>query len=101
MSSLWLMLLMGAVVAGWWYLSDVREAALAAAKRHCREVQVQFLDGSVSGNGFRLIRTTGGWQLVQRFVFEFTSTGEDRCLGRAEMIGRRVIKMELDAHKVH
>jgi hypothetical protein len=93
-----------AVIAGfglWWYLSNTREAALAAAQRHCREMGVQLLDGSVMANGLQLIRNrSGSLVLLQKFRFEFTSTGEQRYSGRAELVGRRVLKMELEPHRV-
>ena len=94
-----ILLILGAGV--WWYLSDTREMALREAKRYCYEMQVQFLDGSVMSDGVRLIRNSSDrLQLVQRFRFEFTTTGEQRYSGLTELVGRRVIKMELEPHRL-
>jgi hypothetical protein len=94
------MLILGGGAAFWWHLSDVRERALMAAQRHCREMGVQFLDGSVMPDGFRFIRNSNGTLvLLQRFRFEFTTSGDERYAGRAELVGRRVVKMELEPHR--
>lgn len=100
MELLLVVLLLGAIAGGWWYLSDVREAALRAAQRHCAEMGVQFLDGSVMPDGVRLIRNrTGALVLLQKFRFEFTTSGDERYCGRAQLVGRRVMKMELEPHR--
>ena len=101
MDLLLLLLVLLAVAGGWWYLSDTREAALAAAQRHCETMGVQFLDGSVMADGVRFTRNRkGALVLVQQFRFEFSSTGDERYFGRAEMVGRRVVRMELAPHRV-
>ncbi len=101
MEFLFLVLVLMAAAGGWWYLSDTREAALAAAQRHCDRMGVQFLDGSVSASGIRFTRNRAGTLvLVQKFRFEFSSTGDERYEGRAEMVGRRVVLMELEPHRV-
>ncbi len=84
-----------------WRLLAVKELALAAAKNHCQSMGVQFLDGSVVQNLFKIVRNTAGRPVVlQRFQFEFSTTGERRYLGWTEFSGRRMIKMELQAHAI-
>ena len=34
----------------------------------------------------------------RRYTFEFTSTGEVRNLGTIELLGRKLLKLELEAH---
>ncbi|HEX4938833.1 MAG TPA: DUF3301 domain-containing protein, partial [Candidatus Kapabacteria bacterium] len=76
MELLLVVLLLGVIAGGWWYLSDVRETALQAAQRHCTAMGVQFLDGSVMPDGMRLIRNrSGALALLQCFRFEFTTSG--------------------------
>ncbi len=89
------------VAAGlWWYRDDTREAALLAAQQHCQSMDVQLLDGSVMSNGFRLKRSQSGTLVViQKFCFEFSTTGDQRYQGRIELLGKRRLKIELDAHK--
>lgn len=94
-------MLLALVLAAWWHLSSTREHALAAAKHHCDQMQVQFLDGSVMANGIRFSRSSSGSVvLVQRFRFEFSTTGDERYTGYAELVGRRVLKMELEPHRI-
>ncbi|HVL02327.1 MAG TPA: DUF3301 domain-containing protein [Dongiaceae bacterium] len=101
MELLVLILILAAAVGGWWHLSNVRELALRAAQRHCTEMGVQFLDGSVAPDGVRFVRNRSGTlTLLQKFRFEFTTSGDKRYGGRAELIGRRVIKMELEPHRI-
>ncbi|WP_461429578.1 DUF3301 domain-containing protein [Ketobacter sp.] len=38
--------------------------------------------------------------LLQRFSFEFSTSGDQRYLGHAELIGKRVVKMALEAHRM-
>ncbi len=100
MSLFWLLLL--AAVAGlWWHLTDTRERALTAAQDHCEAVGVQFLDGSVMRDGFRFPRNRNGTLvLLQRFLFEFSTSGDQRYQGHIELIGKRVVKLELEAHRI-
>lgn len=94
----WLVIGIGCIM-GLWYLLAVKELAIAAAKKHCREMDVQFLDGSVVQCGFRL-RLKSGWRLLllQTYSFEFTTTGERRYLGWTTYNGRKRISMELQPH---
>ena len=97
--ALWL--IPAVALAGWWYLSSTREHALAAAKRYCQSMGVQFLDDSIMGNGLRFTRIQGGQMaLVRCFRFEFSTTGEQRYSGFTEVVGKRVVKMELEPHRV-
>ena len=90
-----------AAVGLWWYSTECREAALAAAQQHCHTVGVQLLDGSVVSNGFRLTRrSSGSLALVQKFYFEFSTTGDRRYRGYLEQLGKRTIRIELEAHKL-
>ncbi|MCG8536008.1 MAG: DUF3301 domain-containing protein [Pseudomonadales bacterium] len=97
---LWCLVLVAAV-AGWWRLSSTREQALTAAKVHCQQMGVQFLDGSVMSNGYQLTRDKrDNVALLQKYRFEFTTTGDQRYSGYAELIGKRVVKMELEPHRL-
>lgn len=83
-----------------WYLMDIREQALQAAQRHCDQVDVQFLDGSVARNGFGFPRNGAGTVvLLQRFTFEFATGGDQRYQGEIDMIGKKVVRLQLEAHR--
>lgn len=79
-----------------------RDIAFAAAQRHCKEMDVQMLDQSVYLRRLWVKRNArGALTLWRAFYFEFTSTGEDRYLGRVVMLGRRVEAVQLEPHRVH
>ncbi|MGQ9426603.1 DUF3301 domain-containing protein [Gilvimarinus sp. F26214L] len=83
----------------WFHMLSVRELALSAAKRHCREMGVQFLDGSVVLTSVRPARGhSGAITLLQRFQFEFTVTGERRYRGATRFLGKRQVSMQLEPH---
>lgn len=85
----------------WLYMQAVRELALRAAKRHCREMGVQFLDGSVVLDGVKPVRGPNGViALAQRFRFEFTTTGEKRYRGETVFVGKRQTSMQLEPHVI-
>ena len=84
----------------WWFLSGSYDRVLEAAKQHCALMSVQFLDGSVQRNGFGFARNKAdSMVLVQRFRFEFATTGDLRYFGIVELTGSKITKIELEAHK--
>ncbi|MEX1032396.1 MAG: DUF3301 domain-containing protein [Cellvibrionaceae bacterium] len=92
--------LVGAVIL-WFYMLAVKDLALASAKRHCKQMDVQFLDGSVVLAGVKLTRgSSGSIALAQRFEFEFTVTGEKRYRGETLFVGKRQISMQLEPHVI-
>lgn len=96
------LILFVAILALAWHLISIRERALEVAKLHCQKIQVQFLDGSVRRDAFRLARNTQGIvSFRQTFLFEFTSTGEKRYQGQIVFIGSKLISMELEPHIVN
>ncbi|MGC1509466.1 DUF3301 domain-containing protein [Ketobacter sp. MCCC 1A13808] len=101
MSILWWLLFFVIALGLWWHLMGTREHALLMAQEHCDQMGVQFLDGSVMRDGFRFPRNRSGTVvLLQRFSFEFSTSGDQRYLGHAELIGKRVVKMALEAHRM-
>ncbi len=90
-----------AIAYHWWGATGVKERALAAAQRHCREFDVQLLDSSVMINRLWVKKDAQGyWRLWRAYLFEFTATGEDRFKGRVITLGRRIEKVELEPHRV-
>lgn len=101
-----LSLLLSVVLGGtaallWLHMQLVRELALAAARRHCREVGVQLLDSTVVRSSIRLCRNQHGRvALAQRFRFEFTVHGDRRYRGETLFIGRQQVSMQLEPHAI-
>lgn len=99
LSLLLTIMFVGSAVLIWFHMQLVRELALAAARRHCEQMGVQFLDSTVLLSGLRLGRNPRGTvALVQRFRFEFTVHGDRRYRGEAVYLGRRQISMQLEPH---
>jgi len=79
----------------------VRELAVSAAKNHCKKMELQLLDQSVSMQKLRLVKKADHTLQLQRiYIFEFTSTGDERYHGKLTMLGNRLIDIELQAHRM-
>jgi len=85
-----------------WRAQGVREVALKAAKKHCEEMDVQWLDSNVSLRGLWFKRDHRGSICFWRsYTFEFSSTGEERYSGRVVLVGNRVTSVQLEPHRLH
>lgn len=85
----------------WWNAQGVKQIALHATKKHCREMEVQLLDEGLVLRGFWLKRDTGGHiRLWRSYDFEFTSTGNERYRGRITLLGMRVEQLNLDPYRI-
>ena len=74
-----------------------REQAIAAAKRACNRLEVQFLDDTVSIAKLRLCRTNyGTMALCRLYCFDFSLDGEVRRLGTISMKGQSIEDVVLD-----
>ncbi|MGH1470756.1 MAG: DUF3301 domain-containing protein [Cellvibrionaceae bacterium] len=99
MNEIIVILIIMVIAALAWHVIYIRERALHAAKQHCQKMNVQFLDGSVSPNGYGLARNKQGViNITQRFLFEFTSTGERRYTGSISYVGSQLSHLELEPH---
>lgn len=87
-----------ALLGWWWYSGSVaHDAAILAARHACQRQALQLLDETVALQKIRLRRDRSGrMRLWREFVFEFTTTGEQRCQGYLELLGSRVLVMELN-----
>ena len=99
MPFLFFLVIMAAIAAFIIRLLAVKDLAIAAAKKHCQAMDVQFLDGSVVQCGFRL-RLKSGWKpiILQTYNFEFATTGDKRYIGWTTFRGRTQVSMELQPH---
>lgn len=87
---------------GYWFNAQkVKEIALATVRDHCLAMEVQMLDGYVALNGIRLKRDkTGKMQVRRSFLFEFSSTGNERYNGYVLMLGRRVESIYMEPYRI-
>ncbi len=91
--------LLAALVAFWVDTLRAREAAVAAGRGACDRVGVQFLDDTVAACSFRPERSPEGWPVARRrYRFEFCDAAGTRRDGRVELVGARVLRVELDPY---
>ncbi len=69
----------------------VRELALSAARRACRDAGVQLLDETVSIQRLSASRDAAGrWRLWRQYRFEYSIEGLERERGHIIMLGNRL-----------
>jgi len=101
LSDLILIGLMCLAFAYWFNALKAKEIALASATAHCRAMEVQMLDGYVALNGIWLKRDKSGkMQLRRLFLFEFSSTGNERYNGTVLMLGRQVESVYMEPYRI-
>ena len=90
-----LLILMIALVAGFFFFSAARAAAERATeigRDACHAAGVQWLDQSVHATGMRLRRRDDGWLGIERsFRFEYSEDGQDRHIGRLVLFGDKLV----------
>ena len=92
------LLFFGLIVWYWSFTQKAKQLAVIAGKRRCREAGVQFLDHTVVQSQLRLKRDASKrWRFLREYQFEFTSTGEQRYVGRVVLQGYHVVVTELEA----
>ncbi len=96
-----LFLLVGLAGVFWWKTQDVKPYALRAAQKRCDEEGLQLLDQSVVLRRARLKRDRRGRMRTWRcFRFEFSSTGAVRYRGYVETMGRQVVSIHIEPHRI-
>lgn len=85
----------------WWKAHGMKEIALAATRKYCRNVDVELLDDTVVLKAFWFRRDAGGrLRMWRRYAFEFTSTGEERYSGFIVLLGPQVSNIQLEPHRL-
>ena len=88
-----------AFIAFWWQSDQIKLFAISHIIKYCSAKNLQLLDQTMVLKGLWLVRSdSGSLSLRRRYNFEFTSTGEVRNIGIIELIGKRINKLELEAH---
>lgn len=84
----------------WWRGKAIKDFVISAARAHCRKMDVLLLDEAVYLRGLWFKRDQHGHLRVwRRFLFDFTTTGEERYLGRVIMLGQTIERIELQPHR--
>jgi len=95
----WLILILF-ILLQWWQGLKMKELALRHVKRYCASMDLQLLDESIALRGFWLKRGDDGRVHIWRsYLFEFTSTGDERYQGKIILLGHRVTTLQVDPHR--
>lgn len=102
LSSVIVLMIIGAVVAFWWKAKEAQERALRAARSYCENMGLQLLDQCVAESSWRLSRDENGRVcLLREYQFEFTSTGYERYTGEVIMRGQRLQQVMVTPHRIN
>lgn len=101
MTELVLIILLLTACLGWVGGLGIKEIAFKAVKANCLKLEVQMLDEYVALNRIELKKDRSGKIRLQRtFLFEFSSTGNERYNGVCIMLGRRVESIHMEPYRV-
>jgi hypothetical protein len=94
-------IVIAALIWYWWDSIWCKEIARSAGRRRCDQADVQFLDDTVERKKIWLQRNEqGNLQFRRLYHFEFTLMGEKRYLGHIDMLGKRVINIEMEPYRI-
>lgn len=91
------------VAAGWyWWKARARkEMAYRVVKQHCEKNAVEILDESLVLTSIGMAKNNRGfWKIRRSYRFEFSTTGEYRYYGTVQVLGSKVISIELAPHHI-
>ena len=97
-----LLFLLALAIAGYYYSGmRARELAVQAARAHCKSLQLQLLDQSVSLRSTKIAPSKSSLLALQRdYEFEFTATGDERYCGKLSMLNQSPQSIWLQAHRL-
>jgi hypothetical protein len=85
----------------WWDSRGVAERAISAARMRCESNGLTFLNDTVAWKKIRLKRNRHGRMQLQRtYFFEFASDMQQRYQGEVEMLGKELVTVSLEAHRI-
>ena len=92
LATLFWLFVAGFAIWYWWRAKAIKDFVLQAAHRYCKSMDVMLLDDAVYLRGLWFKRDQNGKLRVwRRFLFDFTTTGEERYTGRIIMLGQSII----------
>lgn len=84
-----------------WIQLDANRIAKSAAKKYCKQNDLQFLDQSIVLLSFRLKKSRSSLITIERiFKFEFASIGDQRYQGKVQLQGFTLMDVELEPYKI-
>lgn len=95
-------ILISALLLYWSNAKKAQEYVYQLVKNHCQQLQLQMLDDYVALSQLSWQRgPTGKIEWLRSYVFEFTSTGEERYQGMIQIRGYRVQMIKLEPYRIH
>ncbi len=89
------------VFAVWWQNDKIKRMTVAYVRRYCRTRGLQLLDQTTVLRGIWLSRGEDGWpQFGRRYLFEFSTTGEQRYSGNISFLGTKLVSLETEAYAI-
>ncbi len=102
MSKVIAIIFLGLIAYYWSYTQKLKEYAIRGAKKRCNEAGIQFLDHTVVYNKMCWQKNTIGQRRLHReYLFDFTSTGEERYVGKVYLQAHHVIAVELGTYSIN
>lgn len=93
-----IILLLSVFVYSWWRNTSVREQALIQVKKHCESLNLQLLDQSVAGAGWKPVWSNGQIKIQRNYKFEFSSSGIARYTGKIIYVGHQQVEIWMSPH---
>jgi len=98
LSDIVIILLLAAFIYSWWRNTSIREQALINVKKHCDSLDLQLLDQSVAGAGWKPTWNQGQIKIKRTYKFEFSSSGVARYRGTITYLGHQQVGIWLSPH---
>lgn len=101
LSDLFVAAFFGVIVWHLWNAQGIKQYALSEVKAYCDKMDVQLLDEGIVLRGFWLKRDSHGRLKIWRsYLFEFSSTGDERYQGRIILLGMVIQQIQLQPHRL-
>lgn len=100
LSELCLLLLLFGIALLTWQHFKIREYAYLKVKAECTKLNLDLLDESIYGIGWKLTFQRGQFHVIRRYQFFFSSSGEDRYQGEIVFTGNQQTKIHFDPHRI-
>ena len=102
MSKVIAIIILGLIAYYWSYTQKLKGYAIRGAKIRCDKAGIQFLDHTVVYNKMCWQKNALGKRRLQReYLFDFTSTGEERYVGKVYLQAHHVVDVELGAYSIN
>ncbi|MBD1584310.1 DUF3301 domain-containing protein [Pseudoalteromonas sp. S16_S37] len=99
MATLWLFIILGAIIALFWTSRQAAEAAKDHAQHQADRLQVQLISVACERRRLGILRN-GKPGIKSQFTFEFSSDGESVYQGTLHLENSRLVKADIPPHRL-